>query len=446
MLTMAGEKATFCDGVARRSFLRAGFLGLGGFSLPDILRLQSASAGSGANESETDGRAVIFVELAGGPSQFETYDPKPHAPIEYRGEFGAISTNVPGVMFSEMMPEQARLMDKLSIVRSVHHTSNSHDPSSHLSQTGYYKRGPKGGQSAADTMPCFGSVIARVRGSNVSGLPAYVAVPQVMRNGRASYLGKAYRPFETVRDPSEPDFRVENLSPVSGLTEVRLDDRRGLLSILDGQRQMYDLQGSSTAVDRFREQSFELVTGTRARAAFDIQAETDALRDAYGRHTTGQSLLLARRLVEAGVTCVTVRVTGWDDHTQLAPRLKQRGPAYDQGMAALVRDLYDRGLNQQVLVVAMGEFGRTPRYNRNAGRDHWGAVMSVLLAGGGLLPGIVGSSNSRGEEPAEAPYRPENVLAMIYRHLGIDPRMTFKDFSGRPRYVLEEHRLISELC
>lgn len=442
MLTMTGHSSAFCDGVARRSFVKAGFLGLAGFSLPQLLKLQSASAaGSRANQ-----KSVIFVELAGGPSQFETYDPKPQAPVEYRGEFGAIATSEPGVHFCELMAEQSQLMDKLSIVRSVAHTSNAHDPSSHLSQTGYYKRGPKGGQSAADTMPCFGSVVAKVRGPNVPGLPAYVAVPRVMRNGRPSYLGKAYSPFETVHDPGKPDFRVENLAPAAGLTNVRLDDRRGLLATLDQQRRLNDLQGSSTAVDRFREQSFELVTGPRARKAFDIHAEDAAVRDTYGRHTTGQSLLLARRLVEAGVTCVTVRVTGWDDHNKLARGIRQRGPAYDQGIAALIRDLDERGLRDDVLVVAMGEFGRTPRYNRNAGRDHWGAVMSVLLAGGGLRPGIVGASNSRGEEPASAAYRPENVLAMIYRHLGIDPLMTFPDFSGRPRYVLEERRLISELC
>ncbi|MCH2200940.1 MAG: DUF1501 domain-containing protein [Fuerstiella sp.] len=441
MLNVTSEKSTFCDGIIRRSFLSVGHLGLAGLYLPDILSLQSADA----TEPTTDDSSVIFVELAGGPSQFETYDPKPNAPTEYRGEFGVVSTNTPDVLFSELMVEQAKLMDKLSIVRSVHHLSNSHDPSSHLAQTGYYKRGPKGGRSSADTMPCFGSIVAKVRGANVSGLPAYVAVPQVMRNGQASYLGKSYNPFETVADPNQPEFRVQNLALASGLTDVRLDDRGGLLSALDRRRRMSDLQGSSTAIDRFREQSLEMVTGPQARAAFNIQAESDTLRDQYGRHTTGQSLLMARRLVEAGVTCVTVRVTGWDDHGQLARGLKQRGPAYDQGIAALIRDLYERGIDRRVLVVAMGEFGRTPRYNQKAGRDHWASVMSVLLAGGGLKPGIVGASNSKGELPTEAPYRPENVLAMIYRHLGIDPQQTFVDFAGRPRHVLEERGLITEL-
>ena len=440
MLAITGAKSTYCDGISRRSFLQAGALAAAGLSLADILRLQSAQ---GAELSRA--RSVIFVELAGGPTQFETYDPKPHAPQEYRGEFGVCPTCVPGEIFSELMVHQANVLDRLSIVRSVHHSSNSHDPSSHLTQTGYYKRGPKGGRSSADTMPCFGSVIAKVRGANASGLPAYVAVPNTMRNGQASYLGKSFNPFETVNDASRPDFKVQNLSLVGGLNDGRLDDRRGLLSSLDNQRRLLDLEGSADAVDRFTEQAFALVTGPRAQAAFDLQDEADSLRDSYGRNSTGQSLLLARRLVEAGVTCVTVRVTGWDDHRKLAPGLKQRGPAYDQGMAALVTDLYDRGLQNDVLIVAMGEFGRTPRYNGNAGRDHWGAVMSVLLAGGGLKPGIVGASNSRGEVPAASPCRPENVLAMIYRHLGIDSRLTFDDFSGRPRYVLEERGLITEL-
>jgi hypothetical protein len=440
MLTISGRSVRNCDGMARRIFLKVGFLGLSGFSLAELLRMKA----HGAVNSARSGSSVIFIELAGGPSQFETYDPKPHSPIEYRGEFGVVRTGVPGVIFSELMVEQANLMDKLSIVRSIHHESNTHDPSSHLSQTGYYKFGPKGGSSSADIMPCFGSIAAKVLGAD-DGLPAYVAIPQMMRNGRASYLGKSYNPFETVADPNKPDFQVPNLSLVGGMNSNRLDDRHSLLTALDRQKHLFDLQGSATALDQFTRQAFDLVTGTRARVAFDIQAENDRLRNAYGRNTTGQSLLLARRLVEAGVKCVTVRVTGWDDHSKLARGLKQRGPAYDQGIAALVSDLYDRGLNQEVLIVAMGEFGRTPRYNLNAGRDHWGALMSVLLAGGGLKPSIVGASNANGEVPTDAPYRPENVLAMIYRHLGIDPQLTFNDFSGRPRYVLEDRKLITEL-
>ena len=439
MLEISGKASRFCDGRTRRNFLQAGFLGLGGLSLAEVLSARAASPTSARSASQT---SVIFVELAGGPTQFETYDPKPQAPLEYRGPFTAIRTREPGFWFSEHMAAQARIVDKLTIVRSIHHTHNSHDPSSHLTQTGYYKTGPKGGPNQ---MPCIGSVIARFRGPNHPSLPGYVAVPQIMRNGQAAQLGRAYNPFETISDPNSGSFQVRNLGLASGLSLARLDDRRALLTSLDSHRRLTDLAGSAVAVDQFSRQAFDLVTASQAREAFDISREDSRIRDRYGRNTVGQSLLLARRLVEAGVTCVTVRATGWDDHNKLADGLRQRGPQFDQGIAALISDLAQRGLSHEVLVVAMGEFGRTPRVNQNAGRDHWGALMSVLLAGGGLRPGILGSSNSKGEEPTSHAYRPENVLATVYRHLGIDPKQTFADFSGRPRYLLEERDVIQEI-
>ena len=443
MLSFHGHPATFCDGLRRRDALQVGALGMAGFAgtlgigLDQVLRARDAQPSSTRKTT-----SVIFLELAGGPTQFETYDPKPNAPKEYRGAFGVAQTNLPGVVFSEWMPRQARIADKLAIVRSIHHPSNSHDPSSHLTQTGYYKSGPKGG---INQMPAFGCVVAKVRGSNAATLPPYVAIPRTMRNGGPAHLGKSFNPFETVSDPSQKDFRVQNLSLNKALNLKRLGDRKSLLGALDAQRRLADLQGASEAVDDFTYQAFDLITGDAARVAFDIDAETHAVRNAYGRSSSGQSMLLARRLVEHGVTCVTVRVTGWDDHNKIAERLKQKAPSYDQGVAALVSDLHDRGLADDVLVVSMGEFGRTPRVNGNAGRDHWGAVMSVLLAGGGLQTGILGASNSKGEVPAANAYRPENVLAMIYRHLGIDPGMTFNDFSGRPRTLLERSELIKEL-
>lgn len=425
-----------CGNPSRRTILRAGLFGLGAVSLPEVLRLRAAA---GETKRPT---SVIFIELAGGPTQFETYDPKPKAPIEYRGPYGVVQTNQPGVQFCELMPEQAKVMDKLTVIRSIHHRKSSHDPSSHLSQTGYYKTGPKGG---ANQMPSFGAVIAKVRGANKPAMPAYVAVPRVMRNGGTAHLGKGYNPFEVIGDPAKKDFKVRNLSLTGGLDMQRLDDRKGLLDALDADRRLLDLDGSSDAIDQFTDQAFDMIAGSGARIAFDINREDPKLRDMYGRHSAGQGMLLARRLVEAGVTCVTVRNTGWDDHNKLPRRIKKRGPQYDQAVAALVSDLYARGMQQDVLVVAMGEFGRTPRVNRKAGRDHWGAVMSVLLAGGGLQPGILGASNSKGEVPAEKPYRPENVLTMLYRHLGIAPEMTFPDFAGRPRYVLERRGVIQEL-
>lgn len=442
MLTLFGRRFSCCDRITRRSLLQVGSLGLGGLTLPTILQAR-ASAAQLPNQSTMRKTSVIFVELAGGPTHFETYDPKPAAPAEYRGPLGTVATSIPGVHFSELMSQQARIIDKLAVLRAVTHTSSSHQTSAHLTQTGYYLRDP---QQRENDMPCAGAVAADLRGNNAEGLPAYVAIPRVMRYGGSAYLGKRFSPFETGGDPAAGKFEVNNLGLNAALNLERLTDRRALLASLDHERRMADSQGIADSVDQFTREAFELVTGDRATRAFNIAAEDPRTRDRYGRHTTGQSLLLARRLVEAGVTFVTVRVGGWDDHVDIALRMKEKGPAYDQGLAALVSELYERGLDRDVLVIAMGEFGRTPRVNSNAGRDHWGTVMSAVLSGGGLKVGqIVGSSSPKGETPQDQPYRPENILAMIYRHLGIDPRRTFQDFSGRPRYILENRGLVNEL-
>lgn len=435
MIEITGCKSTFCDGLTRRDCIRVGSLGIGSLTLASLLQ-QRSLAKSPAKTS------VIFLELAGGPSQFETYDPKPEAPIEYRGMFGSVGTTLTGVRFCDLMQEQAKITDKLAIVRSVEHASSSHDPSSHLTQTGYYKQGRKGGPNE---MPCVGSVAAKLRGSNTPGVPSYVAIPNVMRNGKASFLGNAYAPFETGGDPNLRDFRIRNLS-VDGVSVPRMKNRQGLLQALDSWRTFRDRANDITAIDEFTQQAFELTTSSRAQNAFNMDAEPDGVRDRYGRTSVGQGMLLSRRLIEAGVTFVSVRVTGWDDHKQIEKRMNEKGPGFDRGVAALVEDLYDRGMSDDVMVVAMGEFGRTPRVNKDAGRDHWGAVMSVMLSGGGLRVGqIVGNTTPTGDRPSEAPYRPEDVLAMIYRHLGIDPSTTITDHAGRPRYLLENPRLITEL-
>lgn len=437
-MAISGER--FCDGVSRRSFVSAGVLGLGGLTLADMLKLRAEAAANGESPRQT---SVIFLELAGGPTQFETYDPKPEAPSEYRGPLKTVSTAFPGVYFSELMKEQARLLDKMAVIRSVHHKSNSHDTSSHLTQTGYYKKSRKGGEN---TFPCVGSVAARLAGSRRQGLPAYVAIPKTMRNGEAAFAGPGYNPFETGSDPNRDNFRVNNLGLVDDLTINRLEDRRSLKQAFEANRRFLDQNGVADAVDDYSRQAFDLVAGGLARDAFDISQEDESTRNRYGRNTVGQSMLLARRLVEAGVTFVTVRVTGWDDHNKIENRMRSKGPRYDRGAAALISDLYERGMNKDVLVVAMGEFGRTPRVNKNAGRDHWGAVMSVMLAGGSFRMGqIIGASNRKGEVPAESPYRPENVLAMVYRHLGLSPDLTLLDHDGRPRYLLEDREPIEEM-
>lgn len=440
MLEFWGDKFACCDGVSRRNLLKVGALGLGGLTLPGILAQRAAAARNGNSPRKT---SVIYVELAGGPTHFETYDPKPNAPSEYRGPFSVVATTQPGVYFSELMSRQARAFDKLSVIRSIHHDSSSHGTSSHYVQTGYYLRDR---QNRSNEMPCIGSVTARVRGTNQPGLPSFVSLQRQMRFGTAAYLGKGYNPFVVSSDPSRSSFQVSNLGLERNLTHERLDDRQTLLTKLDAQKRVLDTQGVAESIDKFVVEAFDMVTSQRAQEAFAIDKEPASVRDAYGRNRTGQEMLLARRLVEAGVTFVTVRVGSWDDHNNIESRMKSKGPAYDQGLAALIEDLADRGMQQDVMIVSMGEFGRTPRINRNAGRDHWGRLMSVLVAGGPYRMGqIVGRSNPKGEVPEDNPYRPEHVLAMVYRHLGIDAGQTFPDLSGRPRYVLEDRHLIPEL-
>lgn len=431
----------FCDGISRRGLIQAGLGGVIGLSMPELLRMRAESAeGSGQDT------AVIYLELAGGPTQHETYDPKPEAPKEYRGPLTPVSTSLPGVNFSQYMEKQAAIADKLAVIRSIHHDSGSHGTSSHMTQTGYYLSDR---QNRNNEMPCIGSYTAKLRGANAPGMPAFVAIPNSMRFGRASWLGKGYNPFDTGKSADTSNFKVPNLTLLNGLTTDRLADRRGLLNGFDESLRVFDNRGAAEATDDFTKQAFELVTGDAARDAFDIEAEDDATRDRYGRNSIGQNILLAKRLVERGVSFVSIRMStlgSFDDHNKIADRMKAKGPGMDQGIAALVSDLYETGLAEKVMVVAMGEFGRTPKINGNAGRDHWGRVMSVLLSGGDLKVGqIIGASDSNGSEPAENPYRPEHVLATLYRHLGIDSNATFKDHSGRPRYVLERRDLVKEL-
>ena len=440
---MTRGSAEFCDRISRRSILQAGLAGTIGLSLPDLLRLQAVGADKKIPRTDT---SVIYLELAGGPTQHETYDPKPDAPKEYRGPLQAIETALPGVYFNELMGEQAKLADKLAVIRSIHHDSGSHGTSSHLTQTGYYLRDR---QNRENEMPTFGSITARIRGENAPGVPPFVSIPRTMRYGRAAWLGKGHNPFETIHNANDKNFQVANLTLLKGLTAERLQDRRLLLAGFDAARKTVDNSGTAEAIDEFTKQAFDMVTGKAARNAFDLKQEGEATRRRYGKNALGQNFLLARRLVEHGVTVATVRVStlgSWDDHNGIANRMKRKGPAFDQAVAALVQDLHDRGLDKNVLVVGMGEFGRTPRVNRSAGRDHWGRVMSVFLAGGGLPVGqIIGSSDSKGAVPVTSPYRPEHVLVVIYRHLGIDPQRTFTDPSGRPRHILERRESITEL-
>ena len=440
MLELTGQSSSRCDGATRRDFVRIGSLTLGGMTLAELLRFRSLQANQGQPSPET---SVIFIELDGGPSHFETYDPKPEAPLEYRGPFQPIATNVPGVFFSELMVEQARVMDKMAVVRSVSHNSANHSNAAHLINTGYYRLN---GQGGPQEMPGVGANSARLRKPLGPGLPPYVALLGTMRYGAASYLGKAFDPFTIDQDPNAANFHVDELSYPPNLNFARMASRKALLETLDQHKRLRDLPESSTTIDHFTQKAFEIISSAKAAEAFDLTRESAATRQRYGKTPIGQAMLLARRLVEAGVMFVSVQDTQWDDHVQIEGRMKTLRPRFDRALAALISDIYQHGLDRQVLLVAMGEFGRTPRINKNAGRDHWAPVMSVVFSGGSLRVGqIVGASNALGEEPKERPYRPEHVLAMVYRHLGIDPSTTFPDFSGRPRNLLEQHDWIDPL-
>jgi hypothetical protein len=390
-----------------------------------------------------------LIWLDGGPTHMETFDPKPNAPAEYRGPQKPVATSVPGVQINENLPRTARLMHHLAILRSMHHTTGDHFAGAHWMLTGYH------GSTAARLDPMYpsaGSITARLRGPNQPGLPAYVAVPIAASVGlvpgynSGAYLGTAFNPFQTGGDPNQPNFSVRNLSLPTGVTLEQMEDRRQMLYTFDQIRRDIDRTGTMDSIDKFQAEAVEMITGPRARKAFAIGEEDPRLRDRYGRHNWGQSCLLARRLVEAGVTFVTVHMGGWDDHSAIDQAMKNKLPRLDAAIAGLVEDLVQRGLFERTAICVCGEFGRTPKVNDGAGRDHWGQAMSVLMGGGGMKQGVVvGATTEKGEYPKDRPLGPEDMLATLYHVLGIDTKRTFHDASGRPHPILNKGEAIREL-
>ncbi len=436
---------------SRRNFLQAGALGIGGLTLADMLRLKA----EGSVRSHADGKSVILLWLSGGPGHLETWDPKPQAPAEYRGPLGAIATSVPGIQFGELLPEQARLAHHLAVVRTVKHGSGDHTKGNHWMLTGYEGPAFNAPDNRLQRRPAMGSAVARLYGANAPGMPPYVAVPN-LRGGTdnlfhySAYLGGRWNPFIVNSDPNDSSYSVKNLTLVDGLTLQRIADRRTLMQSLDRFRKSTETQMSD--LDEYQQAAYELLTNGRAIDAFDVSSEPDALRDKYGRHTFGQSALVARRLVEHGVSFVTVNCVPWDHHGSPGQYKTEEGarlliPPLDRAIGALVEDLLDRGMYDKTLIVAMGEFGRTPRMNANAGRDHWGNTFSVLFGGGGMRMGqAIGVSSSRGEEVVEKPFDPQDIVATIYHHLGIDAQAeSFIDYSGRPLTLLDRGLPIREL-
>jgi hypothetical protein len=361
----------------------------------------------------------------------DMYDLKPDAPMEYRGEFRPIATNVPGVQICEHFPMQARMWDKLACIRSIVSVDEHSDS---LVTTGYSEN-----QNRTQHHPSFGSVVSRMRGNVQADVPPFVSLRGMSIGLEPGYLGVAHRAFT----PGGP--AIENLRLASGVNQQHVDERRDLLAEFDNVRRDVDATGTMTGLDAFQQRAFDMIASGSVRRALDLSQEDPRVRDRY-RGPGLEQFLQARRLVEAGVGCVTLAIGGWDTHDRNFITLRQQLPLVDRGVANLVQDLCDRGLDQDVSVIMWGEFGRTPRVNGAAGRDHWAPVMSAMVAGGGMRMGqAIGSSTSRGEQPRDRRCTASQVLATLYRAMGIDPATTFADGSGRPRYILDDRDVLAEL-
>jgi uncharacterized protein (DUF1501 family) len=452
----AGQYRDRLKQLDRRSMLRAGMLGAAGLALPSLLRWESQAAAQGKATKRAS--SVIILWMRGGPSQHETWDPKPDAPAEIRGIFGAIPTNVPGIRISGLLPKSAAMMDKWSIIRSLHHENAGHSGADQICFTGY----PSGANPDMNVAPSCGSIATKQLQHENPRLPTYVMIPRTVPGTEASYLGPAYRPFETQADPAaEGPFQVPNLQAPEGLSVERLAGRRELLGSLDAIRRNVDASGSMEAMDRFQQRAWDIVTGPEARRAFDLDAEPMKIRERYGfmpefkAPTTdrcgcpawSQRILLARRLVEAGVRLVTVDLRWWDTHVEGFDSMKNGfGSRWDQAYTALLEDLERRGLMESTMVLAWGEFGRTPQINAKNGRDHWPGVFSAAMAGGGIQGGrVVGASDAKGAYPQDNAKDPQDVLATVYQHLGIDVKAEYPDLGGRPHPVLPFGKRIEEL-
>ena len=434
--------------LTRRSMLRVGTAGVVGLNLPTLLRAaESGGAGPGAKAKH-----VIFLHQYGGPSHIDTFDMKPGAPAGIRGEFAPIASSTPGVTLTEHLPRFAGVLGRFAQVRSVHHSMKNHNSAGYYSLTGHAP--PIDDQRLRDTKelyPACGSTVARLRPIDDPAMPTFVSFPYTIRDGSvtpgqtASFLGKEYDPFFVGQDPAAPDFRLPELSLPTSLPLDRLDDRRGLLSAIDAQGDLLAWSAEARGVDAFYGRALSMLASKQVRRAFDLTEEPDALRDAYGRTTYGQSCLLARRLVEAGTRFVTVYFSasiggkgsgGWDTHQNNFNDLKNRLlPMTDQTVPTLIEDLASRGLLDETLVVWVGEFGRAPKIGDRdgKGRTHWPQCYTALFAGGGITPGaIYGSSDRIGAYPASDPVRPDDLAATIYWALGIDPATEFHDTLGRP--------------
>jgi hypothetical protein len=436
-----------CDGLRRRDFLQ---LGVGSLGLAGMLQARALAGPALSRGSARPGDRVncIMIWLDGGPSHYETFDPKPDAPVEIRGALDTIPTAVPGLRFSEAVPELAKVADKVTVVRSICHKDPNHGGGNHYMMTGARTPVPVACGASVTFHPSFGSVISYQRGLR-HGLPAYVSLPRVSRSGGPNFLGAKNAPFVISGNPQDKSFQVRDVVLPADISEGRAASRRELRASLDRMRRHTDRLAEDPAVnfDQYFQQGVDLVLSPRAQAAFDLGREDAKVRDAYGRHDFGQRLLLARRLVEVGVSWLTVYSGGWDHHTKLFDAYRgEQVRKMDQGVAALINDLDARGLLDTTLVLLLGEFGRTPKVNKDAGRDHWPHAMSVLMAGAGVPRGqVVGATDAKGYHASENIYWPEDFAASVYTKMGVDHAQMLHTNTGRPVQLVNNGRLIKEV-
>jgi len=448
MLDIVGRPVRLCDGISRRGFLRVGSLGAG-LTLPNVLQSRQTQAAT-ADRNDT---AIILLFQAGGASHIDMYDMKPAMSAEVRGPFNPIATNQPGLDVCELMPGHAQIADKLAVIRSIKHNLAVHDDGTHWLQTGWPLLNAR---QMGQQNPAQGSVISALAGPRRSGMPAYVAIPEDYRRHMGfyegpSFLSSRHAALDAGGDPSLGNYRPPNFKLPANVVMSRLDERRGLMREFDSLSRQLDREPAFRNLDDVQRQALELVSGSTVRQAFDLSQESTELRDKYGRHAYGQSALLARRLVEAGVTFVVINlyekdVDWWDDHYTIEKNLRKRLPVYDQAITALIEDLTQRGQIDRVLVAAFGEFGRAPRIDQHAGRGHWPGAASAVLAGGGIRGGqVIGSTVSNGAEPKDRPLGPGDLLASLYRAVGLDHHATVRDRQQRPVPIIESGEPIAEL-
>ncbi|MFT7171989.1 MAG: hypothetical protein ACI9NQ_000198 [Paracoccaceae bacterium] len=429
----------FANDFSRRGFLHVGLLGGLGLTLPQLLQMEAKGAQKDYKSREGVAKSVIQIFLPGGMAHQESWDPKPYAPTEYRGPFGTVDTSIKGIKFSQYLKHTAKIADKMTIIRSMAHGEAAHERGTHNMFTGYKP-------SPALEFPSMGSVVSHELGPK-NNLPPYVCIPSVPNEfANSGYLSSAFGPFAIGSEPSRGDFKVRDLNMPSGVDEKRFNRRRSLLETVDHHFKTLEESDALDSMDAFYQHAYKLISSQQAREAFNLKAEPEAVQKRYGLNTSGQRMLLARRLVEAGTRFVSLTAGGWDHHDNIKNGIIQQLPTVDQAIAALISDLDERGLLDSTLVMVTSEFGRTPKINATGGRDHWPRVFSVGLAGGGVHRGLVhGTSDSLGGEPEEDMVGIEDLAKTVYNQLGITGDKELMSPGDRPIEIVDGGRVVDEI-